>query len=412
MRVLWFSNTPANADEFLGKELRGSGGWLKSLNQIVQEKVELHIVFLCGEVHDSFKYENTIYHPIKRVKKNKVLMNIDIKQSFYINEYLRIINKVNPDIIHIHGTEQDFGDILTKIDIPVVLSIQGVINVIAYKFWGNLNPKMLVFQNSLNSIKKLFFLKLAHKRISKQANRESEYLKNSSNIIGRTDFDRRVVKLINSNAKYFKLNEILRNGFYENYKKSYEIEKVIKILTICNSAPYKGLETIVMASNFLNKNGHVNFEWNIAGIVEKDLIIDLVKLLCQQEIPTELKFLGNLTDCELIEQMKKSDIYVNASHIENSSNSIGEAMLIGLPCIVTFAGGTSSLIKDGDTGILIQDGDPWVMAGTILELANSEENREKLGSRARAEALRRHDSKVIVSELIKIYSDTVKNNDK
>jgi hypothetical protein len=33
-------------------------------------------------------------------------------------------------------------------------------------------------------------------------------------------------------------------------------------------------------------------------------------------------------------------------------------MIIGMPCIATFAGGTASMLKSDEEGILIQDGDP------------------------------------------------------
>ena len=50
--------------------------------------------------------------------------------------------------------------------------------------------------------------------------------------------------------------------------------------------------------------------------------------------------------------MLKSDIFVSASHIENSPNNVAEAMILGMPCIATFAGGTSSYIEDNKNGIL------------------------------------------------------------
>ena len=64
-------------------------------------------------------------------------------------------------------------------------------------------------------------------------------------------------------------------------------------------------------------------------------------------------------------------IYIAISHIENSPNSLCEALILGAPCIATNAGGTSSLIEDGNNGILIQDGDAYSMAGAIIELTEN-----------------------------------------
>ena len=39
MKILWFANTPANGDEYLNTQLRGTGGWLKALDKELQRKV-------------------------------------------------------------------------------------------------------------------------------------------------------------------------------------------------------------------------------------------------------------------------------------------------------------------------------------------------------------------------------------
>jgi len=97
-----------------------------------------------------------------------------------------------------------------------------------------------------------------------------------------------------------------------------------------------------------------------------------------------------------------------ASHIENSPNNLCEAMILGMPCVATFAGGTSSMLKDGEEGILIQDGDPWAMAGSILEMRGSSEAAVSMGIKARLSALKRHCKDDIVSQLLDTYQIVIK----
>ena len=63
-----------------------------------------------------------------------------IKRRDFTNDFLKVIEMVKPDIIHIHGTENTFHTILGKVNIPVVISIQGNPSVYSYKFrsgfWG------------------------------------------------------------------------------------------------------------------------------------------------------------------------------------------------------------------------------------------------------------------------------------
>lgn len=92
-----------------------------------------------------------------------------------------------------------------------------------------------------------------------------------------------------------------------------------------------------------------------------------------------------------------------ASHIENSPNNLSEAMILGMPCIATFAGGTGSLLIDGYEGILIQDGDPWAMAGAVMEMKENFERAIVVADKARTRALNRHDKNRIINDLIDIY---------
>jgi len=78
-------------------------------------------------------------------------------------------------------------------------------------------------------------------------------------------------------------------------------------------------------------------------------------------------------------------------------------MILGMPCIATFAGGTSSLLIDNTSGILIQDGDPWSLAGAIIELQNNPKKAIRLGNNAKLQADLRHDSNKILHDLRNIY---------
>ena len=108
--------------------------------------------------------------------------------------------------------------------------------------------------------------------------------------------------------------------------------------------------------------------------------------------------------------MLESNVYVQVSHIENSPNSICEAMLLGLPIIASNAGGTSSLLKDKESGILLQDGDSFSFAGAIIEVSENRELANSMGLRAYEISHKRHDPKGIVSELYKKYREIISDS--
>jgi len=413
MRVLWFANTPANAIEYFNKELKGTGSWLKALDEELQNHVDLHIAFHNSYYnHTTFKYKNTTYHPIK-IYKNKfhkywsIFTNKVIDKEFK-NEYLKIIDEVKPDIIHIHGTENPFGCIIDETDIPVVVSIQGVLTIISHKYCSGIESKYL----SVSKRKKIFFrdnFKKSYFNMKRMAKIERSTLVKCKYIFGQTDWDKRVSRILAPNSFYWRLDRIIRSEFYQ-HEWEYKSNKNFKIITTISNNFYKGFETLCLSLNELNNIGF-NCEWNVAGISENDLIVKVVKKKLDSKYPKDnLVLLGNINEKELIEELLDSNLFVMTSHIENESNSLYEAMILGLPCISSFVGGTGSTIKDCYNGILIQDGDPWVLAGAILELYNDKEKAILLGQNARETALKRHDKDTVINDIIYNYNEIINDS--
>ena len=141
MKVLWFSNNPALGIDYLynKSKIKGTGGWLYALNDAIQHDLELSVVFHHPYKVDNFKYKNTSYFPI--YTGNIILENIKnrflgkVYDDDFLEDYLKIVNKVKPDIIHIHGTENHFLCILDKVEIPIVISVQGNLTVYSHKFF-------------------------------------------------------------------------------------------------------------------------------------------------------------------------------------------------------------------------------------------------------------------------------------
>lgn len=409
MKVLWFSNTPSNADEYLKSSLKGTGGWLKSLDRALQDHLVLSVAFFAKKA-EIFRYRNTDYYSIST--KKSIIRKIINKffntaiDKVEIHKYLAIINEVKPDIIHIHGTEEPFSSIIPYTEIPVVVSIQGNITVYHHKYLSGFDKKYLrINDRSMNCFKKLVFpysFRHSFKAFEKMKIREERNLKFARYIFGRTDWDKRITRILAPKSNYFHVDEILRDSFYQSQWLPNSQKKLI-IHTTSGNNFYKGFETLCLSLNELNVLD-LECDWLVAGINPSDLIVKVTKMKLKNKFPKKgLKLLGNLSERELVESLLSADMYVMVSHIENSPNNLCEAMILGIPCISTFVGGVGTLVKDHENGLLIQDGDPWAMAGAILELANDKEASIQLGRNARNDALIRHDKQRIVKELINHY---------
>jgi glycosyltransferase involved in cell wall biosynthesis len=416
MKVLWFSNTRANADEYFNKNLKGSGGWLKALDQELQNEVDLHVAFDNGcDNTKVFKYQNTTYYPIQTHKskyhKYWSKLNHKVFDNELLDKYLDIINFIKPDIIHIHGTENPYGCIVQHTKVPVVVSIQGILSVILKFFFAGFDKSFLNVKSKRKSnLKKFLFptsFSIDYENLVKTQKRELRSLKHFKYIMGRTDFDRRVSSVLAPDSVYFKdSHELLRTSFYRHEWNLNSNAKFIIHSTMADKF-YKGFENVCYAISLLNELGF-NFEWHVAGVSENDLIVNVTKRKLINAFPkTGLILLGRLDEKALITQLTMSDIFVMSSHIENSVNSLCEAMILGMPCISTYVGGVGSLIKDREDGLLIQAGDPWSLAGAILEVANNKELAVRLGKNARETALQRHDKEKIVTQLISNYQKII-----
>lgn len=413
MKVLWFSNTCANADEYFDVQLKGTGGWLKALDKILQNYVDLHVAFY-GKEPKSFRFANSNYHSISEYNSlfqkigNKLFNKIKINDD--LSKYLEIINTVKPDIIHIHGTENSFGCIIPHINIPVVVSIQGNITVYLHKFFSGFTKNCLFIINknafTFSNIINLFPFLRKYKEFIKMQRREENNLQFMKYVCGRTDWDSRITRVLAPGSNYFHIDEILRDSFYKYEWKPHNREITV-IFTTNSNVFYKGFETLCMTLNLLNKLG-ININWNVAGVNDSDLIVKLTKRKLKNKYPHKnLILLGNLNESDLVNNLINSDIYVMTSHIENSPNNLCESLILGMPCISTFVGGVGSLIKDGEDGILIQSGDPWSMSGAIIELINNKNKAIEFGTNAREKALLRHDKNRIVCDLIATYSKII-----
>ncbi len=412
MKILWFANTPCGAREKLDPNTY-DGGWLSSLESALVEKtnIDVSIAFYWGEKLAPFKYKNTMYYPIFRKRSGskfgRLVSRLEnkTKNVFEIDQMLQIVQQVNPDVIHIHGTEDNFGLIQEFICKPTVISIQGLLSPYLEKYFSGIS-KFDAFLYEGVVAKALFNSASVYYNImNKRGGQERIILSMSNYILGRTDWDRRITRVLSPKSKYFVGNEMLRTLFYSNnWSKKRVANEPFRIITTMTGGLYKGLESIVKTAQILCENDSIKFEWIVIGQTEADSLAKIVKRWLKVDFKSlNIHLVGLKSEQELVDSLSKADIYCQVSHIENSPNSVCEAMLLGMPIVATYAGGTDSIVENKKEGLLVQDGDPYSIAGAILELFFDYEKSLYLANNARAKAKERHSKDLIVNNLIHTY---------
>ena len=103
------------------------------------------------------------------------------------------------------------------------------------------------------------------------------------------------------------------------------------------------------------------------------------------EFPPQAGFIGLGWRDDVVRILSAADIFLLGSAFgEGTSLALGEAMLCGLPCIVTDVGGSAALVGDG--GIVVEPRNVTAMREAILQLAHDRQRREALGRAARMRA--------------------------
>lgn len=154
----------------------------------------------------------------------------------------------------------------------------------------------------------------------------------------------------------------------------------IRIITVGRFVKQKDYETALKSfSALVQNNKNKNFTYYIVGYGPLEhKIRSLAKSL---KIDQEVKVFvnpPNITDI-----LNDSDIFLSTSLFEGVSNSIMEAMAVGLPIVATKVGDNSYLVKDGFNGYLV----PCKYVESIVEkleyLSESEERRMEFGRNSR-----------------------------
>lgn len=386
MRVLWFSVTPSLFNPHSNGH--NGGGWIASLERIVQEipEIELGVAFKFPNSTSRYEKGNTIYYPIE-------------KGGF--DAYKRIIDDFKPDIIQIFGSENEFGIICGNTDIPVVIHIQGCLPPYHNALLPvGMSPMDFITKKGLNWHYRFIGLR-SESAFKRNAEREIKTIQRCHYFMGRTEWDKGLIDLFNPNAKYFHCEEALRPSFLQMKEQwAWNDDKKKTFVCVISRPWYKGCDLILKTAQLLRGFTDLDYEWRVYGIPEMRFFESKYGIKADD---VNVKVMGTATSDELVNAICGSSCYIHTSYIDNSPNSLCEAQILGAPVLATHVGGISSLIKDGESGILFPANDPYTLASLLKRIVQEKGLAETLGNEARKQALQRHNPEHIKQTLVQIY---------
>lgn len=413
MKILWITNIlfpEATAVLTGNKELRSSGGWMLGAAKglIEQGDVDLYVATVSSSVKTLTKLKgaNITYFLIPLGKGN---LRINKEYNTY---WQKINSEVNPDVVHIHGTEYSHGYAYMQTcgSDNVVVSIQGLKSAICDYYHYGITKSEIYKTITLRDLLRgsIFHNRLSFKR---SARYEIEMLKLTKHIIGRTSWDKERTWAINPNAKYHFCNETLREEFYDGSVWDYNWCNKHSIFLSQASYPIKGLHQVLRAMPIILRH-YPDAVIRVAGsdITRTERIRDYMhytgygkfinKLINKLNLRGKVIFTGNLNAAEMKSEYLSANVFICPSSIENSPNSLGEAQILGVPCIASYAGGIPDMMIGCEQN-LYRFEEVAMLAYKVCEVFEREDKQHNMISTAR----KRHNQKANSERLLTIYNE-------
>jgi glycosyltransferase involved in cell wall biosynthesis len=200
-----------------------------------------------------------------------------------------------------------------------------------------------------------------------------------------------------------------RSGSYLTHSPDARIMNMvgIKILSVANINPTKGLETLISAAAILHKAGHA-FTVAIVGPVlpnQTSYFSMLKRQVSQAGLAGRVVFLGGVNDPSSC--MEAMDIYVCSSIAEASPMAVWEAMAKSKPVVSTDVGDVAVYVRSGVSGYIVPVRDPTALADAISLLVTNANARLEFGKRARTVVETLLDLSVIAKTTVDGYRQVV-----
>ena len=411
MKVLWLCNMVPGE---IRKSLTGKAGsalWVDHvLSDLRKENIRLHILCRGGQAKGSLD-ENCSFALIPEIPPEKYDPKLEQMMRTELESF-------QPDAIHIWGTE--FSHTLSMVNaceslgqLPkVTISIQGLCSVYAGHYAEGLPQAVingytfrdLVRRNNIAQQRDVFVLR---------GRNEIHALEKVGHVMGRTAWDKACTSKINPNARYHYCSETLRKPFYQDAWQ-YDSCSKHRIFASSCSYPIKGFHYLLEAfAQILEKypdatlavpgKNFLDVSSMESKLREGSYNKYLRKLVRRYGLEGKVELLGGLSAQQMKQQYLKANVFVLPSTIENSPNSLGEAMLLGTPCVAADVGGVSTMLKHETEGYVYQSTAPYMLAYYIDQVFSMEKAAAAMGENASAHARITHDPQKNLEDLLAVY---------
>jgi len=405
MKILWVS-----ASLFYDTDESQSGVWQKAL---ASELIKVPTIELANISYHSFNNKEIITNFYGRIPqwglpklgKNRGGLPPKATQQ----QFFELVQSFKPEIIHIWGSENPFKMLPFDDKLPgiKVLAIQGVLSSIPKYCLPWFTTRQIISMYGIREFLKGDSVVSLKKSFEKEAAIEAQMILKSDIILTQSEWVESQILAISPDKKYFRIRRILRQQFWQA-KKWHEFEHV-KPIIFTSSFGYtsKALWILIQALPIVQRL-FPTVELRIAGAIGRTDFLGegylrfLLRYIKKNNL--NVTWVGKLSAAELISELQSASVYVNPSNVESYSNALAEAMIIGTPTVVSYAGAMPELATPNAEALFFAMGDYNQCAYKIVQLLSNPSLALQISKNAILKSEKFSNPEAVANEHLKIYN--------
>jgi glycosyltransferase involved in cell wall biosynthesis len=388
-----------------------TGSWISALalSLLRRREVNLNFIYFAGSSDDVVGHPHKLaspwamekprgYHPRKR------------PSQVIIDRFREIVEEMNPDIIHVWGTEGFLAHIALRGsgNRPVLVSVQGIMSIYRKYVFGTRNMLSIMRWITPHDLLSASGLLASSRSFRRIAHAERSVMHDVRYVECATPYMEAWVKAVNNDAVVFSCPSVLRDAFY---KKKWTPNNAIQwtIFSADAVTTYKGFDILLNAAALLMKE-YLQIQIRVAGPIPRRSFLRasgyeryIYALVKRFGLDGRVVFLGPLNQFGMAEEMSKAHCVSINSLIETQSLVMLEAMAVGAPVIAPYAGGMPDLFTNMRNAVGYSVGDPISLSHGIRRIFRDKGLAKTLSEQARSNAFTEHDPQAVAARMTDIY---------
>lgn len=308
-----------------------------------------------------------------------------------VDEILRDIIALHPDIVHVHGTGEISAIVyraLKDYGIKVLLTIHGLLHM-----------------EKKNQLRKKLSLKHLYQYYH-QSRIEFEAIANAVTAIVDTEYVAIQLRDLFKQKKITKLPQmhIIPQGINAEYLTLDNQCSAQTILSVGAISERKGHLYLIKAFEIICAK-HPQAKLCIAGTLADNRYYQLLQdYISKSPYEKQIELKVNLPQEEIFKLYQQSTLFALHSQEESQGIVFAEAMAVGLPVVATKVGGVPYVVKNNTTGLLSEYGDVTSFANNIITLLDDRDVYDAFESAAKKEALN-YTWQNIAKQVVQLYKE-------